>query len=81
MKAIFGRQVSHLHVEPTFNTQGDRHRRNTQREPDLSVHFQAIKGNGFKSLKEGQAASFEAVQGQKGMRARAVAPCVTKPAG
>ena len=33
--------------------------------PDLFVHFRAIEGNGFKSLKEGQKVSFEAVQGQK----------------
>ena len=32
--------------------------------PDLFVHFRAIEGNGFKSLKEGQKVSFIAVQGQ-----------------
>ncbi|MEU7635719.1 MULTISPECIES: cold-shock protein [unclassified Streptomyces] len=37
--------------------------------PDLFVHFRAIEGNGFKSLKEGQQVTFEAVQGQKGMQA------------
>ena len=37
--------------------------------PDLFVHFRAIEANGFKSLKEGQKVSFEAVQGQKGMQA------------
>lgn len=37
--------------------------------PDLFVHFRAIEGTGFKSLKEGQKVSFEAVQGQKGMQA------------
>ncbi|WP_342379803.1 cold-shock protein [Myxococcus stipitatus] len=36
---------------------------------DLFVHFRAIEGNGFKSLKEGQAVTFEAVQGQKGLQA------------
>jgi CspA family cold shock protein len=36
---------------------------------DLFVHFRAIEGSGFKSLKEGQKVSFEAVQGQKGMQA------------
>ena len=36
---------------------------------DLFVHFRAIEGNGFKSLKEGQKGSFEAVQGQKGLQA------------
>jgi CspA family cold shock protein len=37
--------------------------------PDLFVHFKAIQGNGFKSLKEGQKVTFIAVQGQKGMQA------------
>jgi len=36
---------------------------------DIFVHFKAIEGNGFKSLKEGQKVTFEAVQGQKGMQA------------
>ena len=40
--------------------------------PDLFVHFRSIQGEGFKSLKEGQRVSFEAVQGQKGMQADAV---------
>ncbi len=37
--------------------------------PDLFVHYRAIQGNGFKSLREGQKVSFVAVQGQKGMQA------------
>ncbi|KAK0511871.1 hypothetical protein JMJ35_005721 [Cladonia borealis] len=37
--------------------------------PDLFVHFRAIQGSGFKSLKEGQKVTFLAVQGQKGMQA------------
>ncbi|KIE02842.1 Cold shock, CspA, partial [Metarhizium majus ARSEF 297] len=37
--------------------------------PDLFVHFRAIEGSGFRSLKEGQQVTFEAVQGQKGMQA------------
>jgi len=36
---------------------------------DLFVPFRAIEGNGFKSLKEGQKVTFEAVQGQKGLQA------------
>ncbi|MBA1188536.1 cold-shock protein [Pseudomonas entomophila] len=36
---------------------------------DLFVHFRAIEGNGFKSLKEGQKVTFEATQGQKGLQA------------
>ena len=41
---------------------------------DLFVHFRAIEGNGFKSLKEGQKVSFTVVQGQKGLQADAVEP-------
>ncbi len=37
--------------------------------PDLFVHFRAIEGAGFKTLKEGQQVTFEAVEGQKGMQA------------
>jgi len=33
------------------------------------VHFRAIEGTGFRSLKEGQKVTFVAVQGQKGMQA------------
>lgn len=42
--------------------------------PDVFVHFRAITGNGFKSLKEGQSVSFKVVQGQKGLQADEVAP-------
>jgi CspA family cold shock protein len=45
-----------------------------QSGPDLFVHFRAIQGTGFKSLKEGQAVTFGAVQGQKGMQADQVQP-------
>ena len=40
-----------------------------QSGPDVFVHFRAIKADGFKSLKEGQAVSFLVVQGQKGLQA------------
>jgi cold shock protein len=36
---------------------------------DVFVHFRAIQGTGFKSLKEGQKVSFKVVQGQKGLQA------------
>lgn len=36
---------------------------------DVFVHFRGIKGNGFKTLIEGQAVSFEVEQGQKGPQA------------
>ena len=39
---------------------------------DVFVHFRAIQGTGFKSLKEGQQVSFKVVQGQKGLQADAV---------
>ena len=36
---------------------------------DVFVHFSSIQGDGFKSLAEGQAVSFDVVQGQKGLQA------------
>ena len=33
---------------------------------DVFVHFSAILGDGFKSLEEGQAVSFEIVEGNRG---------------
>ena len=42
--------------------------------PDVFVHFRAIQGNGFKSLKEGQTVEFKVVQGQKGLQADEVSP-------
>lgn len=36
---------------------------------DLFVHFRAIQGSGFKSLKEGQQVSFVVTQGPKGYQA------------
>ncbi|GAB2585276.1 cold-shock protein [Dyella jejuensis] len=42
--------------------------------PDVFVHFRAIQGNGFKSLKEGQKVEFKLVQGQKGLQADEVTP-------
>jgi CspA family cold shock protein len=41
---------------------------------DVFVHFRAIQGTGFKSLKEGQKVSFKVVQGQKGEQAEEVQP-------
>ena len=40
--------------------------------PDLFVHFRAIEGSGFRSLKEGQKVSFKVAQGQKGLQAEEV---------
>ena len=39
---------------------------------DLFVHFRAIQGTGFKSLKEGQKVSFVVTQGPKGYQAAQV---------
>ena len=39
---------------------------------DVFVHFSAIQGNGFKSLAEGQAVTFNVVKGPKGFQAENV---------
>jgi CspA family cold shock protein len=36
---------------------------------DVFVHFSAIQGDGFKTLDEGQAVSFDITQGNKGPQA------------
>ena len=36
---------------------------------DVFVHFSAIQSDGFKSLEEGQAVSFEVQQGDRGLQA------------
>ncbi len=36
---------------------------------DVFVHYTAIQDNGFKSLAEGQAVSFDVVEGPKGSKA------------
>lgn len=39
---------------------------------DVFVHYSAIQGNSFKTLTEGQAVSFEVVDGPKGPKAENV---------
>jgi CspA family cold shock protein len=40
---------------------------------DVFVHFRAIRGEGFKSLDEGQKVEFNVVEGRKGLQADDVA--------
>ncbi len=42
--------------------------------PDVFVHFSAIKGDGFKTLAEGQQVEFDVVSSQKGPQAENVTP-------
>nr|WP_319776206.1 cold-shock protein [uncultured Sphaerochaeta sp.] len=39
---------------------------------DVFVHFQAIKGDGYKSLEEGEQVEFTVAQGAKGLQANDV---------
>jgi CspA family cold shock protein len=41
---------------------------------DLFAHFSAIQGSGFKTLKEGQAVSFDVTTGPKGKQASNIKP-------
>jgi CspA family cold shock protein len=41
---------------------------------ELFAHFSAINSNGFKSLKENQAVTFDVVQGPKGKQASNILP-------
>ncbi|AMR05875.1 MULTISPECIES: cold-shock protein [Bacillus] len=36
---------------------------------DVFVHFSAIQGEGYKTLEEGQAVTFDLEQGQRGLQA------------
>jgi CspA family cold shock protein len=39
---------------------------------DVFVHFRAIRGDGFKTLKDGQKVEFNMIEGQKGLQAEDV---------
>lgn len=39
---------------------------------DVFVHFRAIRGDGFKTLKDGQKVEFNLIDGQKGLQAEDV---------
>jgi CspA family cold shock protein len=43
-----------------------------QNGEDVFVHFSAVQSNGFRSLQEGQAVSFNVVKGPKGFQAENV---------
>jgi CspA family cold shock protein len=40
--------------------------------PDVFVHYSSIQGTGFKTLNEGDPVIFEAVEGEKGLKAEKV---------
>ena len=43
---------------------------------DVFVHFSSIRGEGYRSLEEGQQVEFEVVEGQKGPQAQDVVALV-----
>ncbi len=46
---------------------------------DVFVHFSAIKGDGYKSLEEGQGVEFEVIDGNQGLQARDLVPLDSAP--
>jgi CspA family cold shock protein len=48
-------------------------------EKDCFVHYSAIQGSGFRSLKEGERVEFEMVQGEKGPAAENVVKLSEQP--
>ena len=42
--------------------------------PDVFAHFKAIKGEGYRTLTEGQKVEFTVTQGQKGPQAENITP-------
>lgn len=41
---------------------------------DIFVHYSSISGDGYRTLAEGDAVSFDIVEGEKGLRAENVIP-------
>jgi CspA family cold shock protein len=41
---------------------------------DVFVHYRAIRGDGYRTLQEGQPVNFNVVKGQKGLQAEDVTP-------
>lgn len=39
---------------------------------DVFVHYSQIQGDGFRSLKDGEAVEYELIEGEKGFQAKAV---------
>ena len=48
---------------------GDVYKRQGEDGADVFVHFSAINGEGFKSLEEGQAVTYDLTEGARGMQA------------
>jgi len=45
---------------------------------DVFVHFTSIEGDGFRSLKDGEAVDYEQIQGEKGLLAQHVRRLVSQ---
>jgi CspA family cold shock protein len=48
--------------------------------PDVFVHYTSIQLDGYKSLKEGEAVTFDIIQGEKGPQADQVSRLTARPA-
>ncbi|TDF86339.1 cold shock domain-containing protein CspD [Pseudomonas sp. H9] len=48
------------------------------KDEDLFAHFSAIQMDGYKTLKAGQAVSFDIIQGPKGLHAIAIVPTIAQ---
>lgn len=51
---------------------------------DVFVHYSQIQGDGFRSLKDGEAVDYELIQGEKGWQAKSVVrinPPAPRPVG